>query len=227
MIQQSLPKFVKNTPIISAVCSILMMGLITISQAGGPPPGTTKPPNEVSTEESEEVESDTTQPIRRQPPAANQQEDSSDSTVNRGKPVEVESETTEESTNDRQSTTEPAATPKSEPGQPPPKFPEPAGRVSPVENLTTLRLINQTDAVITYQLIGGRYRTLGERSVVELSELSVPLTLTYQRSDGGLLLVNPRGISPGVLEVRFNATEDFDLDSKSLNINGRGGVFLN
>lgn len=226
MIQQYLPKFVKNTSVISAICSSLMTGLITMSQAGGPPPGTTKPPTQPSTEESTEVESETTEPTRRQRPGANQQEDNSEPPTGGGKPAEVESETTEP-TRRQPPTTESAPTPQSETTEPPPKFPEPAGRVAPVENLTTLRLINQTDAVISYQVIGGRHRTLGERSVVELSELPVPLTLTYQRSDGGLLLVRPRGISPGVLEVRFNATEDFDLDTKSLNINGRGGVFLN
>ena len=226
MIQQSLPKFVKNIPIIGAFCSILMMGLITISQSGGTPPGTTELPTQPSTEEPDEVESDTTEPTRRQPPGVNQQEDSSEPPADSGKPVEVEPEPTKP-TPSQPPTTETPATPKSETTQPPPKFPEPAGRVTPVENLTTLRLINQTDAVITYQVIGGQYRTLGERSVVELSKLPIPLTLTYQRSDGGLLLVRPQSVSPGVLEIRFNATEDFDLDTKSLNITGRGGVFLN
>ena len=135
-------------------------------------------------------------------------------------PTEVESETTEPTR--RQPPTQ-----ESETTEPPPQFPEPAGRVTPGEGIITLRLINQTDAVINYQVIGGRHRTLGERSVAELSELPIPLTLTYQRPDGGLLLVSPRGISSRVLEVRFNATEDFSLDTKSLNISGKGGVFLN
>ena len=225
MIQQFISKFVKNTPVISAVCSTLIMGLITISQAGGPPPGNTQQRTQPTTEEPKNVESDTTQPTRRrQPPGTNQQEDSSEPPPNVGKPVE---ETITEPTRRQPPNTTNPATRQLQTTEPPPKFPEPAGRVTPVESLTTLRLINQTDAVIRYQVIGGRYRTLGERSVVELSELPIPLTLTYQRSDGGLLLVRPRGVSPGLLEVRFNATEDFDLDTKSLNISGRGGVFLN
>ena len=205
-------KFIQKVPIITAFSSSLMIVIIAVSQAGGPPPGTTKPPTE--------VESETTEPTRRQPPSANQQEDNSEPSGNRGKPAEVESETTEPTR--RQPPTQ-----ESETTEPPPKFPEPAGRVTPGEGIITLRLINQTDAVINYQVIGGRHRTLGERSVAELSELPIPLTLTYQRPDGGLLLVSPRGISSRVLEVRFNATEDFSLDTKSLNISGKGGVFLN
>ncbi|NES06440.1 MAG: hypothetical protein F6K22_28675 [Okeania sp. SIO2F4] len=193
MMIQFLSNFVKRTFIISGIGSSLM--IITISQAGGPPPGT-------------------------KPPAADRQEDTSEPSGNRGKPVEVEPETTEPTR--RQPPTQ-----QSETTQPPPQFPEPAGRVAPVEGLITLRLINQTGAVIEYQVIGGRHRTLGETSVVELSELPIPLTLTYQRSDGGLLMVRPRSISPRLLEVIFNPTEDFDLDTKSLNITGKGGVFLN
>ncbi|WP_143437750.1 hypothetical protein [Hydrocoleum sp. CS-953] len=154
------------------------------------------------------------------PPATNQQEDTSEPSGNRGKPVEVEPENTEP-TRRQPPTQQPETT------QPPPQFPEPAGRVTPVEGIITLRLINQTGAVIGYQVIGGRHRILGESSVVELSELPIPLTLTYQRPDGGLLLVRPQRISSRVLEVIFNPTEDFDLDTKSLNITGKGGVFLN
>ncbi len=164
---QSLPKFVRKTSIISSVCSSLIIGLITISQAGGPPPGTTKPPTQA--------------------------------------PSTQQSETT------------PSL----------PRFPEPASRVRPSNGRSTLRLINHTNAVVEYQVIGGPHRTLGETAVVELYELPIPLTITYQRSDGGLLLVNPRNISPRVLEVRFNTTEDFDLDTKSLNINSRGRILLN
>lgn len=190
---QFLSNFVKTTSIISAISSSLM--IITISQAGGPPPGTN-------------------------PPATNEQEDTSEPSGNRGKPVEVEPETTEPTR--RQPPTQ-----QSETTQPPPEFPEPASRVTPVEGFITLRLINQTGAVIGYQVIGGRHRILGESSVVELSELPIPVTLTYQRPDGGLLLVSPRRISSGVLEVIFNPTEDFDLDSKSLNISAKGRIFLN
>ena len=60
-----------------------------------------------------------------------------------------------------------------------------------------------------------------------LSEVPIPLTLTYQRPDGGLILVRPRNISSTVLEVIFHPTEDFDLDTNSLNISGKGQISLN
>ena len=63
--------------------------------------------------------------------------------------------------------------------------------------------------------------------MVELSKLSIPLTLTYQRPDGGLILVRYQSISPTVLEVIFHPTEDFDLDTNSLNISGKGQISLN
>lgn len=222
---QYLSKLVKKTPIISTVCSSLMMGLITVALAGGPPPGTTKPPTQPSTEEPAEVE-EKTEPTRRQRPASNQQEGTSEPSGSQGKPVEAEPEKTGPIRRQPPNVGNPVNQ-QQDINQTPPQFPEPAGRVTPVEGLITLRLINQTDAVIKYQVIGGRHRTLGERSVAELYELPIPLTLTYQRPDGGLLLVSPQGISPGVLEVRFNSTENFDLDTKSLNITGTGGVFLN
>ena len=142
-------------------------------------------------------------------PATNQQEDTSEPSGNRGKPVE-ESDTTEPTRR-----------------QPPPRFPRPTDRMRSVQGLITLRLINRTGAIIEYQVIGGRHLILGETSVVELPELPIPLTLTYQRPDGGLLLVSPRRVSSRVLEVIFHPTEDFDLDSKSLNIGGKGRIFLN
>ena len=184
---QFLSNFLKRTSIISAISSSLM--IITISQAGGPPPET-------------------------KPPAADRQEDTAKPSSNRGKPVEVEPETTEPTR--RQPST-----------QPPPRFSRPTDSPRSVQGLITLRLINRTGAVIGYQVIGGRHLILGETSVVELSELPIPLTLTYQRPDGGLLLVSPRMISSRVLELIFHPTEDFDLDSKSLNIGGKGRIFLN
>ncbi|NET14257.1 MAG: hypothetical protein F6K08_16180 [Okeania sp. SIO1H6] len=218
MMIQYLSKLVEKTPIISTICSSLMMGLITVALAGGPPPGTTKPPTQPSTGKPTEVE-ENTEPRRRQPPA-------SQPSGGQEKPVEAEPERSEPRRRQPPNVGNPGGQ-QQEINQIPPQFPEPAGRVTPVEGLITLRLINHTDAVIRYQVIGGRHRTLGERSVVEIYELPVPLTLTYQRPDGGLLLVSPRGISPRVLEVRFNSTENFDLDTKSLNITGTGGVFLN
>ncbi|MGB3534083.1 MAG: hypothetical protein WBA13_11260 [Microcoleaceae cyanobacterium] len=147
----------------------------------------------------------------------------------RGKPVEEEVESgkpVEEE--DTDSTTHPAPASESTPGAVPDQFPLPSARVSPVNGQVTLRLVNASNTLINYQVVGGtRERTLGEQSQTELAAFPLPLTLTYQRQDAGLLLVFPRSIEPGVLEVRFQATSDFDLDTKSLNIPENGSVFLN
>ncbi len=138
----------------------------------------------------------------------------------RGKPVEAEP---------TPSPSHPPTTPEHPTTQEQPaQFPLPSGRVSPVNGIVTLRLINQTNAVINYQVVGGtRQRLLGEQSHTELVGFPLPLTLTYQRQDGGLLLVFTKSTAPGVLEVRFQGTNNFDLDTKSLNIPNTGSVFLN
>ena len=147
-------------------------------------------------------------------PVVNQQKDTSKPSDNRGKTVEAELKTNDPKR--RQSPTQHSETIESPPNM-----------IMSGQDLITLRLINQTGAIIQYQVIGGPYLTLGETSVVELSELSIPITLTYQRPDGGLILVHPQSISSKVLEVIFYPTEDFDLDTKSLNISAKGQVSLN
>ena len=140
----------------------------------------------------------------------------------RGKPVEAEPAESHPSTPHPTTTSETPT--QSQPAQ----FPLPSGRVSPVNGLVTLKLVNHTNAVINYQVVGGtRERVLGEQSQTELIGFPIPLTLTYQRQDSGLLIVLTKSTAPGVLEVRFQGTNNFDLDTKSLNIPKSGSVFLN
>ncbi|NJK37637.1 MAG: hypothetical protein HC825_03245 [Oscillatoriales cyanobacterium RM1_1_9] len=109
-----------------------------------------------------------------------------------------------------------------------PQFPFPSARVAAVDGAVTLKLINKTNAVINYQVVAGtQQRDLAGQSEVELQGLPMPMTLTYQREDSGLLRVVPRSTEPGVLEVQFEATTDFDVDTKALEINENGSVFLN
>ena len=147
-------------------------------------------------------------------PVVNQQKGTSKTFDNREKPVEAETKT---------------HNPKRP--QPPTQHSEtiesPPNMIRSGQGLITLRLINQTGAIIQYQVIGGPSLTLGETSVVELSGLSIPITLTYQRPDGGLILVRPQSIHSKVLEVIFDSTADFNLDTKSLNISAQGKLYLN
>ncbi|WP_254174814.1 hypothetical protein [Planktothrix pseudagardhii] len=109
----------------------------------------------------------------------------------------------------------------------PPQFPLPSARVGAVNGVVTLKLINNANVPIQYQVIGGtREEWLVQNSTIQVQG-SPPITLTYRRQDGGLLLVQPKQTSPGVLEVQFRVTNDFNIDTRSLNITETGSVFLN
>jgi len=124
-------------------------------------------------------------------------------------------------------TTQPNSTSNSEKEDIPPQFPLPSARVGAVNGVVTIKLINNANVPIQYQLIGGtREEWLVKNSTIEVQG-SPPITLTYRRQDGGLLLVRPKQTSPGVLEVEFQVTNDFNIDTKSLNITESGSVFLN
>jgi hypothetical protein len=83
--------------------------------------------------------------------------------------------------------------------------------------------------VINYQVVGvTQPRTLGEQSEILLTSLKTPITLTYQRPDGGLLLVRPQATAmPGMLQVSFGATTDLGADTKSMEVQADGKVILN
>jgi hypothetical protein len=95
--------------------------------------------------------------------------------------------------------------------------------------MIVIKLVNTTNAVINYQIVGvTQQRTLGEQSEIVLKTIQVPITLTYQRPDGGLLLVRPQATAmPGMLQVSFGATTDLATDTKSLEIQEDGKVILN
>ena len=111
----------------------------------------------------------------------------------------------------------------------PPRFPMPSARVTPAEGMIVIKLVNTTNAVINYQIVGVTpQRTLGEQSEILLKSIQVPITLTYQRPDGGLLLVRPQATAmPGMLQVSFGATTELGTDTKSLEIQEDGKVILN
>lgn len=92
-----------------------------------------------------------------------------------------------------------------------------------------VKLVNDTGAKVTYQVIGDtNERSLNGKSNVVLQGLRAPITITFQRPDGGLLLVTPQPSSEtGLLEVRLNATTDLAQDTKAVQIQSNGSVFLN
>jgi len=150
-----------------------------------------------------------------------------------GKPVSQPAETPA-ATEEPVSQPTPAASPgpsgmPSTPTDAPPRFPMPSARVTPSEGMIVIKLVNTTNPVINYQIVGVTpQRTLGEQSEILLQTLKVPITLTYQRPDGGLLLVRPQATAmPGMLQVSFGATTELGTDTKSLEIQEDGKVILN
>ncbi|MFB2937507.1 hypothetical protein ACE1B6_19840 [Aerosakkonemataceae cyanobacterium BLCC-F154] len=100
--------------------------------------------------------------------------------------------------------------------------------VRTVNGLVNLRLVNNSGADIAYQVIGETQpRYLQGNNDINLRSVDTPTTLTFYRPDGGFLAVNPRPVSPGVLEVRFEPTSSFSLDKSALRIQPSGAVFLN
>ena len=124
-------------------------------------------------------------------------------------------------------TTQPNSNSNSEKDDLPPRFPLPSARVGAVNGIVTIKLINNSNTPIQYQLIGGTRQELLAKNATIQFQGSPPITLTYQRQDGGSLLVIPKQTSPGVLEVQFEVTNNFSLDTRSMNITEAGSVFLN
>ncbi|EAW35566.1 hypothetical protein [Lyngbya sp. PCC 8106] len=179
------------------LCCSLLIGFTAIAQAGGPPRPQGKPAVVEPEEEEEEMEAEEATPAA--------------PTSTPAQPLRDEQEEEPQSS------------------EPPPRFPEPSAMMSlNGRQSVTVKLVNTTDTTITYQVIEGTgERTLEGSSQVELQGLPIPLNLTYRRQDGGLLLVVPKAVEQGVLEVRFQPTGNFFLDTRSLNITGTGSVFLN
>ncbi|MEH1912353.1 hypothetical protein [Nostoc sp.] len=92
-----------------------------------------------------------------------------------------------------------------------------------------VRFVNDTAANITYQVIGDTApRSLQGKSDVILQALNAPVTVTFQRDDGGQLLVTPQTSSePGSLEVKFNEATDAAQGRSAMRIEKNGSVFLN
>lgn len=100
--------------------------------------------------------------------------------------------------------------------------------VTPTNNTVNVRLVNETNAPITYQAIGNTaQRILPGKSSVTLRSLSTPTTVTFYRSDRGLIQASPESTSEGTLQLTLRETTDFKTDRTSLRIENNGNVFLN
>lgn len=105
----------------------------------------------------------------------------------------------------------------------------PSTQIALASGRVNVRLINDSGANVTYQVIGDTSpRSLQGRSDVTLQGLTAPVTLTFQREDGGLLQATTQpSTQSGVLELRLRETTDVGQDKTALRIENNGLVFLN
>ena len=105
----------------------------------------------------------------------------------------------------------------------------PVATVALTNGNVNVRLVNETGAEVTYQVIGDTdERSLTGKSDVVLQGLRAPVTVTFQRKDGGLLTVNAQPSSEtGLLEVKLDETTDLSQDTKAMRIQNNGSVYLN
>jgi hypothetical protein len=105
----------------------------------------------------------------------------------------------------------------------------PSATIALANGRVNIRLVNETATNVTYQVIGDTApRSLPGKSDVILQSLSAPVTVTFQREDGGQLTVTPQSSSEsGSLEVRFDEATDVAQGKSAMRIEQNGSVFLN
>jgi hypothetical protein len=105
----------------------------------------------------------------------------------------------------------------------------PSATIALTNGMVNIRLVNNTAANVTYQVIGDTApRSLEGKSDVTLQALKAPVTVTFERQDGGQLIVTPQGSSePGSLEVTFKEATNAAQGRSAMRIERNGSVFLN
>lgn len=112
----------------------------------------------------------------------------------------------------------------------------PVVTVPVLQSLTTVRLVNQTTAPITYEALGDtQSRLLMAGDEVTLQNLNTPATLTFfyddipkDRQTGEGLLQAALGVDEdtGTLDVVISPTTALDADVSTVTIESNGNVFV-
>ncbi|MFN6529325.1 hypothetical protein [Nostoc sp. ChiSLP03a] len=105
----------------------------------------------------------------------------------------------------------------------------PSATIALTNGMVNIRLVNNTAAKITFQVIGDTApRSLEGKSDVTLQALKAPVTVTFERQDSGQLIVTPQASSePGSLEVTFKEATNAAQGRSAMRIERNGSVFLN
>lgn len=98
----------------------------------------------------------------------------------------------------------------------------------PVNGEVTIKLVNEMNTPITYQVIGDTSdRQLPSDSMTMLRSIEAPATLTFYRPDGGFIEAIPETTEQnGVLQVTLTEAYSLDNGARSLRINEQGTVYL-
>jgi hypothetical protein len=104
--------------------------------------------------------------------------------------------------------------------------PAPIATVSLQSGRVTVQLKNTVNTPITYQAIGHtEERILAPRSEVTLQDLPAPVTITFLRSDSGLLKVSPmKNAKAGELMLMLNEATGLNDSQASVRVQTTGSV---
>ncbi len=123
----------------------------------------------------------------------------------------------------------PATTAPTSPPLPEEQSP-PIATVVPMDGTVEVRVKNNTNAIVNYEVVGHTPRRLlpGKQETV-LQKLPLPVTVTFGREDKGFVKVMPSSTTDkqGVLEVALDEDPNLDNNQGVVRIQEDGQVFLN
>ncbi|MBO0352151.1 hypothetical protein J0895_24325 [Phormidium pseudopriestleyi FRX01] len=103
----------------------------------------------------------------------------------------------------------------------------PVAYVLPGNAPVAVEIINRTNTSITYEAIGEtRDRTLVGGDEAMLMNLQIPLTVTFERPDGGLIQARPEIIAPGQIRIYLDEANNLDSDISNMRIDLNGSMYL-
>jgi hypothetical protein len=103
----------------------------------------------------------------------------------------------------------------------------PVAYVLPGNTPVAVEIINLTNTAITYEAIGEtRDRTLSGGDGAMLMDLQIPLTVTFERPDGGLIQAEPQIIAPGEIRIYLSEANNLDSDISNMRIDTNGSMYL-
>ena len=115
----------------------------------------------------------------------------------------------------------------------PARFPLPSLRSTPSDGTVDVRLINYTDANVSFEVIGATGSRLlagtleqPERSLTTLDGLQLPVDIVVNRPDGRFVLVRPFLNDDGGIDLILDYATDLNSDVNYVNINPLGTVYL-